>query len=785
MSFGPQPSTTHAPEGAKRPYLGAALLILSGLIIGYVAAEFTMELILIGGPFTAIGLLFAGSIILTGVFSLVRPDLSTFLGITGVALSILSVVGTLGGLFVGLLLGILGGNLLISWHSPSMQRSNLQRSTGPETRKLGDVTGFGWEENTTDETECSREATLTPPREVTPSSDDRPAKTPNRFVRQDDPYAREITTNQDNFGTDRSPEADAAGKDIEVEEVDRDTGAMAEEDEAKNGMKKSVLSGKSLHADGEHPADGGAIERAEKDLSPTRVDTDHGEKPIPESPGADSKLDDALQRVAHGAVVSFPSLIFGKMIDVAITTILTNGFAANSYGLYILAKRLVSYLEKSMYGFLPGINRFLPTASVQEKDQLATGASLLMLGIGIVFGAALFIAAPLITNRVDYGTRFQLFLRVFAIGLPGILWLRTINKLLEGLEEVRALNVLFRFFYPIALLSVAGIGTFLFHDFVVVAVGEVLVTVLITLALTGWLMRARGFTPRFGGGHAGGILAEFVRFSIPLVGRKILENIQGAGFYLLIIVFLPSVAGGVFAVGILVGSLVRLPLSLNNQFIAPVISDLHENDHRETLVRLYQVTTRLILVGITGLAIPLLLYRTAAMRLFGPTFVEFTSLLPIFILAQYVASVAGSVSILLSMTDHQRAAFGIEIASALILVAVAVPLTMLFGLRGLVVSYLVDRTVSNGLQMITLYYLEGYHPFTTGHLKPLLAALPFVLVALSGKLLLSTKVAPLVGTLGGLAAYGLALHVLGFTTIEHRLVNSLVYRYKRTFPFSG
>lgn len=134
-------STADTSWRAERPFLGGVLLIVSGLIVGYVPIQFTLELILMGTPLAAIGMLFAVLLFLTGVFALLRPDQSTNLGIAGVAFSILSVVGALGGLLVGLLIGIVGSNLLISWEPPGSQREEYATAT---TASAGG--GSGWQD---------------------------------------------------------------------------------------------------------------------------------------------------------------------------------------------------------------------------------------------------------------------------------------------------------------------------------------------------------------------------------------------------------------------------------------------------------------------------------------------------------------------------------------------------------------------------------------------------------------------------------------------------------------
>lgn len=112
-----------------RPFWGGALLMLAGLVIGWVPAQFAPELIFIGGTFTVIGLVFAAFVFLTGAFALYRPDLSTILGVSGVALSILSLLGALGGLFVGMLIGIVGGNLCVAWKHPDAAEEDATGET--------------------------------------------------------------------------------------------------------------------------------------------------------------------------------------------------------------------------------------------------------------------------------------------------------------------------------------------------------------------------------------------------------------------------------------------------------------------------------------------------------------------------------------------------------------------------------------------------------------------------------------------------------------------------------
>ncbi|QLK27312.1 DUF6114 domain-containing protein [Natrinema zhouii] len=102
----------------QRPFMGGVLLCLAGFLITWVPMQILPDLIFIGGQmagFLTIGALIGVFVFLTGVYALYRPARSHEIGVIGVVLSIFSLFGSLGGLFVGMLLGILGGNLCIAW----------------------------------------------------------------------------------------------------------------------------------------------------------------------------------------------------------------------------------------------------------------------------------------------------------------------------------------------------------------------------------------------------------------------------------------------------------------------------------------------------------------------------------------------------------------------------------------------------------------------------------------------------------------------------------------------
>lgn len=97
-----------------RPFWGALLSFFSGLIILWVPIQLSI-IAFVPGSFAFIGLLFGGLIVTLGLLAFIYPNASTIFGVFIILLSILSVIGALGGFLIGTLLGIVGGALCIGW----------------------------------------------------------------------------------------------------------------------------------------------------------------------------------------------------------------------------------------------------------------------------------------------------------------------------------------------------------------------------------------------------------------------------------------------------------------------------------------------------------------------------------------------------------------------------------------------------------------------------------------------------------------------------------------------
>ncbi|HLR62036.1 MAG TPA: DUF6114 domain-containing protein [Lentibacillus sp.] len=121
----------------RRPFWGATLSLLAGLLVLYIPLQL-YAIAFIPGSLVFVGFIFGGLILITGIFSYIYPQFSTVFGVVVVFLSVLSVMGALGGFIIGTIFGIIGGSLLIAWEKTSVevdQNGGHERQSKKEVAK--------------------------------------------------------------------------------------------------------------------------------------------------------------------------------------------------------------------------------------------------------------------------------------------------------------------------------------------------------------------------------------------------------------------------------------------------------------------------------------------------------------------------------------------------------------------------------------------------------------------------------------------------------------------------
>lgn len=98
----------------RRPFWGATLTVLAALLILYIPLHL-YAISFIPGSLVFVGFLFGGLILIAGIFAFIYPQFSTVFGVVTMFLSVLSIMGALGGFIFGTILGLIAGALCIGW----------------------------------------------------------------------------------------------------------------------------------------------------------------------------------------------------------------------------------------------------------------------------------------------------------------------------------------------------------------------------------------------------------------------------------------------------------------------------------------------------------------------------------------------------------------------------------------------------------------------------------------------------------------------------------------------
>jgi O-antigen/teichoic acid export membrane protein len=118
---------------------------------------------------------------------------------------------------------------------------------------------------------------------------------------------------------------------------------------------------------------------------------------------------------------------------------------------------------------------------------------------------------------------------------------------------------------------------------------------------------------------------------------------------------------------------------------------------------------------------------------FNDAYARQATVLRVVLLAQYAATVFGSVGLLLLMTDNERASLFTQVVNASAALPLMIFLTVHFGPLGLGVAYLLSLLVNNTTELLVLYSRDGLAPFSREQVSTILFVLPSIYALLSVK----------------------------------------------------
>lgn len=426
-----------------------------------------------------------------------------------------------------------------------------------------------------------------------------------------------------------------------------------------------------------------------------------------------------------GAGIIFSGRLVGRALGFLLHFLFASFLGPRHYGVFLLSLALFYFASLvADLGLRSGVLREAAAAEGRgDRDMVKgtiLGGALLALGTGVL-GAVGLIAmrgwAASSFNAPDLGW----LLLLFALALP----FATVGGIfVSGLQALRRMEALSTLQYVIdpLLRIVTFIGLiFLGWRLFAAGVSHLLASVAIAVLALFWLsssipLLSRPLLTRF---HAGPLLA----FSLPLLMSNVVGFTLQWADSLFIGYYMTVREVGIYGAAGRVAGLGGIFLMAVSTIFAPKIYALYGRGDLEEVGRLYQRSTRWVLMCVIPLFFYTVLNAEPLLALFGPEFVKGSHALIILAGAYLVMTGTGPAGDVVLMTGRSRAILYASAASGAVGLGLNFYLIPRFGLLGAAVATGLAIALGNVANVLMAWGFTGLQPYTKAIAKPILVAL--------------------------------------------------------------
>ncbi len=426
-----------------------------------------------------------------------------------------------------------------------------------------------------------------------------------------------------------------------------------------------------------------------------------------------------------GAGIVFSGRLVGRGLGFLSHFLFARFLGPTQYGVFLLSLALFNFATLvSDMGLRTGVLRESAAAEGRGDQGMVRGT--ILGGALLALGGSLLGAVGLIAMRGWAASSFKApdlvwLLPLFALALP----FATVGTIfvtgLQALRQMWALSTIQYLLDPL-LRIVSFIGLF-FLGWRLVAVGASHLLASVAVALFAFLWLSSSFPlvspPILTRFRPGPLLA----FSLPLLMSNIVGFILQWADSLFLGYYLTIRDVGVYgAAGRLAGLSGMFLLAISTIF-APKIYSLYCKGNLEEVGRLYQHSTRWVLMCVLPLFLFTVLNAEPLLALFGPDFVKGSTALIILAAAYLVMTGTGPAGDVVLMTGRSKAILYAAAASGALGLGLNAYLIPRYGLIGAASATGLAIAFGNLANVLMAWRFTGLQPYTKAIAKPILAAL--------------------------------------------------------------
>jgi O-antigen/teichoic acid export membrane protein len=457
----------------------------------------------------------------------------------------------------------------------------------------------------------------------------------------------------------------------------------------------------------------------------------------PNLPGDESRRKATFQgdvfSTAKGSGILATGRLFNYGSRIVITFIMARLLDAENYGMYnivisvgtIAAAVALFGLDVTMTRQVAVMRGRRDQAGLWGSLQVGLGFGLLLSSLSATFLFALsYPIARYIFHEPGLAPLFQLI----SLFVPSFTLGDTLAGATRGFKNMRDMVVSQNMVQPLVRLLLVGSLTFFRFNVVHAIIAFCLADVVSTLMLIYFLNRH--FSLRRPLREARRDTGAMLSFTVPVWLSGLMSTFQG-NIQTLLLGSLNTLANvGIFSIANqlnLLGSIFHASITMSAR---PFVAELHDRKDWDLLGRLYQTTTRWVVILNLPFILLMMLLPAQLLSIFGKSFVGGAPALRVLAFVSLVNAGTGMCGAVLEMTGHTT----LKLINAIIRLALSLTLNILliprWGIVGAAVAVLIVESVANILPLIEVWILYRLLPYSRALLVPLVGGLTAAAVAM-------------------------------------------------------
>jgi O-antigen/teichoic acid export membrane protein len=438
----------------------------------------------------------------------------------------------------------------------------------------------------------------------------------------------------------------------------------------------------------------------------------------------EKSVEELLGEIIEKGSISIGAFTIQRLILLAYSFIVTRVLGAQFYGFLSVFTRGNSLLRSTFGAISTANERTIPRQKRKDKTTaITTGYTLLLILWGIV-AILTFTFRHNIISITLLEERHTSAITIFCLSSLPVYMIYNSSSILRSFRRIRLAMIVSKIGIPFSIITSVLLSLIIIQDTTVESIwifftfSTSIITVL-SLFLINYITDF-SVRPTLKNKE---VVKDYLRYTSSTIFVTILGLMQRRSVFVVMAIFLSPVSAGLFSLSLILAQISRWPLNGINQIFPAIATKIYGLNQKDKLRELYKRTSLIAAFASTPLIILIVPYHTEILATFSPSYASESIILPIIMLGQYIATIIGSVGLLILMTDNERMSVWMHVLHVIVILPSIVILTKQYGVLGLGVAYFISLSFNNITEVILLYHLEKLSPFTKRHLYLTILAL--------------------------------------------------------------